>query len=131
MKTLTVLGLTVAAFGLFLSPFASIGITEDDTGLETFYGAFIDDLISRCESKEAMCYSKCQSIRSSVSLYILKASFYRYHKQELIREMIEKQLGTNTHKIYYYLNTRFFDTLRDATTCVSSRYQLRSQNQSR
>ena len=127
MKTSTVVGLTVAVFGLFLSTFASLGITRDTTGLETFYGAYIDDLISRCESKKAMCYSKCESIRMSISLYVLKASFYKYHREELIREMINKQMGTNTHKVYYYLNTRFFDTFRDATKCMSSTYQLQSQ----
>ena len=131
MKTLTVLSLTVAASVLVLSTFSTIGITEDTGGLETFYGTFIDDLISRCDLKKAMCDSKCESIRNSVSLYILKASFYKYYKEELIREMIDKQMGTNPHRIYYYLNVRFFDIFREATKCVSSGSQLQSQNLSR
>jgi len=115
---------------LFVYGFVRSAQANDTGELKTLYSTFIDDLISRCESKKAMCNSKCESIRRSVSLYILKASFYKYRKEELVEELIKEQIGIKSHKIYYYLNGRFFGIFRDAMKCVGSRSQLQRENQS-
>jgi hypothetical protein len=102
----------------------AVGGNNTTTKLEILYVDYIEELISKCESKAARYDSKCQNIRRASSLYSLKAAFYRSHKVALVNDMIEEDVGTKAHRIHYYLNKRFFDTLREALKSVDTQNLL-------
>ncbi len=78
----------------------------------SFYGAFIDDCILKCESKVSLRHSKLIHIRQEVAKHCLKADFLKRHKGKLVEELIAKDIGTKHYKIHYYLNNRFYSELR-------------------
>ena len=80
--------------------------------LATFYGAFIDACILRCESKGSMRDSKLKHIRQAAARHCLKADFLKRHKAQLIEELIAKDIGTKHYKIDHYLNHRFLNELK-------------------
>ncbi len=80
--------------------------------LATFYGAFIDECISRCESKGSMRDSKLGNIRQEAAKHNLKADFLKRHKAKLVEELVAMDIGTKNYKIHYYLNNRFYSELR-------------------
>ena len=83
-----------------------------NTKLYTFYGAFIDECILKCESKNSMRDSKLKHIQQAAAKHCLKAGFLKRHKAQLIEEMITNTIGTKHYKINYYLNNRFYSELR-------------------
>lgn len=102
-----------------IAVFFTIGYTaiEDSgqTDLKTYYDAFIDELISRCEYKEATMFdSKLKNIRQAAAMACLKAAFLRTHKKILIEKLIAEGVGTKPHKIEHYINKEFFAVLRTA-----------------
>jgi len=84
------------------------------TELESLYRNYIDGHISRCESKSARINSKSEHIRNEAALHTLMGAFFRDHKDELVKEMIAKDIGTKKHQVDYYLNSRFFSIMRKA-----------------
>ena len=76
--------------------------------LEAVYGGYIDEFISRCDSKSARTNAICQNIRKEASLAQLKAKYYRKHKEQLVQDMINNDVGVKRHKIRYYLISEFF-----------------------
>jgi hypothetical protein len=75
----------------------------------TLYKAYIDELILKCDSKAARYNSRCQNIRRDAELYRLKAEFYRTNKVQLIKDMVQEDVGIKPYQMHYYLNHRFFD----------------------
>ena len=58
----------------------------DPVTLKTHYQAFIDQFISRCVHKEtAMADSRLKRIRRAAVLNCLKASYFKSHKEILIK----------------------------------------------
>lgn len=88
-------------------------VSAQDDSLETFYGCFIDQVAARYEHcSEFLQNSQSEEVAQHSAKACLKAAFYRNYRDLLIREMIQEDIGTNPHKIRYYLNKRFFDVVR-------------------
>lgn len=113
MKRSFVIFLAVCFATLLLPLEATTEMTTAATQ-EQAYNAYIDNLIYKCESKAARTDSKCQNIRQATALYRLKAAYYRVNKAELVKEMLERGIGVKPHRIHYYLNKSFYDTLKQA-----------------
>lgn len=106
---------------IVIAVFFTIGYTANENfgqvTLKTHYDTFIDELISRCEYKEAAMFdSKLNNIRRAASLACLKAAYLKTHKEILIGKLMAEEVGIKTHKIQYYLNKEFFAVLRTATS---------------
>lgn len=82
--------------------------------LKSLYGNYIDGHISRCESKAARINSKSEHIRNEAAVHSLMGAFFRDHRDELVKEMIAKDIGTKKHQVDYYLNSTFFGLMRKA-----------------
>jgi len=80
--------------------------------LESVYRGYIDEFISRCDSKSARSNATCQNIRREANLAQLKAKYYRKHKEKLVQDMINNDVGVKRHKIRYYLISEFFASYR-------------------
>jgi hypothetical protein len=74
------------------------------------YSAYIDEMITRCETKEWI--SDSSAIQAESALYILKGSFLKANKSDLVQDMIVEGVGIEPYQMDYYLNGRFFELLR-------------------
>jgi len=114
--------LTLSAFAFIMLLWPSQGLCQSPTttGKERIFGSYLDQFISKCEYKTEMRNSKCINIRRNAALSCLKAHFLEFHREDLIRSMIAENIGTKPHQMHYYLNRKFFDTLRKAIKAVPS-----------
>ncbi len=90
----------------------TVSQTTTTAKLETYYEAYIDACILKCESKGSMRDSRMKHIRQEAAKHSLKADFLKRHKAELIEELVGKDIGTKHYKINYYLNNRFYNELK-------------------
>ena len=105
--------LMIILLTVLLSSFASSQVSAA-TNLNSFYGAYIDKCILKCDSKASMRDSNLKHIQQASARYCLKAAFLLRHKVKLIEELIANNIGTKPYKIDYYLNSRFFKELKMA-----------------
>jgi len=90
--------------------------------LKAFYEASIDERISKCESKTALLNSKFGNVRRAAEMALLKAAFLNDHREILVQDMLSINLGIKHYKIDYYLNQRFFATIRSNKALVVKDY---------
>jgi hypothetical protein len=108
---------TIIPMVILLVLFGAHSVMSLDTKtaeLESLYENYIDGHISRCESKAARINSKSEHIRNEAAVHTLMGAFFRDHRDELVKEMIAKDIGTKKHQVDYYLNSKFFGLLRKA-----------------
>ncbi len=117
-KVFTILVTIIFVCLLSASPIIS-QMTTGSTN-KALYGAYIDKFILRCESKAAKSNSRSKTIRLESALYRLKASFFSCNKTELIREMTAANVGVKPHQMHYYLNKKFFNTLKLASKALAN-----------
>lgn len=111
-KTFAIL-LVIALIPLLATP-SMTNESATPAELERSYNAYVDDFISKCESKKELRESGSEGVSREAALYCLKACFLKVHKKELISSMIAEHIGTDPDKIHYHLNRAFFDVLREA-----------------
>jgi hypothetical protein len=112
MRVPKIIILLMITFLALLWVSTTVSQTTTTPKLETFYGAFIDECILKCESKGSMRGSRLKHIRQEAAKHYLKADFLKRHKAELIEELVSKDIGTKHYKINYYLNSRFYNELK-------------------
>ena len=90
--------------------------------LKAFYEASIDKRISKCESKTALLNSKFGNVRSAAETALLKVAFLNNYREILVQDMLSSNIGIKSYKIDYYLNQRFFATIRSEKELVVKDY---------
>jgi len=113
MKKIFVIFSIVILLTLF-GAHSAMSLDTKTTDSVSLYGNYIDRHISRCESKAARINSKSDHIRHEAAVHTLMGAFFRDQRDELIKEMIAKDIGTKKHQVDYYLNSKFFGLLRKA-----------------
>jgi len=103
----------------FLWVFSALSKTTTTASINTatkeaLYGAYIDELVLKCNPKIARCNSGSKALRQQSALYFLKAAFCNYHKTELVNEMMKTGVGVKKYQMHYFLNKKFFCALRTA-----------------
>ena len=119
MKT-KVMVILVSAMVLMSLQNASVAVADEDVNLTAHYSAIIDELVMKCKYKTAMRHSKSNVIRDAAMLSCLKTTFYKKNKENLIRGMIEKNIGIKRYKVCYYLNTQFYNIVRPSKVTISN-----------
>jgi hypothetical protein len=109
----------VIAFLSLFGAHSAMSVETKSAELAGLYGSYIDKHISRCDSKAARKNAKSEQIRQEAALHCLMGHFYRDHRTALINDMIAEGIGTKKHQVDYYLNGRFFQTLREASKTLS------------
>ena len=94
----------VAIFGMLLV--ASLA-HADMSQLELYYNDCITEKIVNCEGIASMKNHKNSCMVRLVEMRSAQAKFYRKHRKELVREMVENDLGKEKHKIDHFLITKF------------------------
>ena len=68
----------------------------------------IDNCIKKCKSKAAMSDSRSKNIRKAAAVASIKMKYLSTHRENLIQQMIAKEMQIKSYKIQYFLNTQFY-----------------------
>lgn len=97
ITTLAIVGLLMAA------SFAH----ADSSQLELYYNDCISKKIFNCERiASANNHTNPRMVRL-VEMRSAQAQFYKEHREELVREMVKGNIGTEPHKIDHFLIIKF------------------------
>jgi len=94
--------ITIVAIVVGLLVTASLA-HADMNELEMYYHDCITEKIINCERIASM-NNHTNSCRSA------QAKFYRKHRKELVKEMVESDLGKEPYKVDYFLISKFQDS---------------------
>ncbi len=100
--------------GLMITIVAIVGLllvaslTHADMGeLEMYYHDHITGKIINCERIASMKNHTSSCMVQLIEMRSAQANFYRKHRKELVKEMVESDLGKEPHKIDYFLISKF------------------------
>ena len=94
----------VAIVGLLLAA----GLVHADMGhLELYYNDYLTNKIVNCERVASMKNHKSSCMVQLLEMRSAQAKFYKKHREELVKEMVESNLGKKPHKIDHFLITKF------------------------
>lgn len=88
----------------------------DSNQLTTFYQDYITKKIANCERIASIDKHESSYMANLVKMRDLQAKFYKQYRQELVREMVAIDLGTEPHKIDHFLIIRFHAKVDDTIT---------------
>jgi hypothetical protein len=94
----------VAIAGLLLS--ASLA-RADMSQLEMYYNDYITKKIVNCKRIASMNNVESPCVVRLIEMRSAQAKFYRKHREEQVKEMVESNLGKKPHKIDHFLVTKF------------------------
>ena len=94
----------------FLAIFVAISFSSADTTRgEQYYNDCITKKIAQCEVVSSMASWTPASVKRCAEIRRLQADFYRTHRDELIAEMVRRNIAPEPYKVDYFLTTSFFD----------------------
>jgi hypothetical protein len=97
----------------FFIPYPAISQSAGTDRLESLYGAYIDEYISKNKSKADMLRdTKSENLRKQALLYCLKADFLKNNKNRLTDTLITYKVGVKPYQIQSFLNKNFFNKMR-------------------
>ena len=102
MKRLMITLMAIA--GLLLT--ASLA-HADMSQLEMYYNDYITKKIVNCERIASMENHTNSCMVRLVEMRSAQAKFYREHREELVKEMVESNFGKKPHKIDHFLIGKF------------------------
>ena len=82
-------------------------VLADISELELYYNNCITKKIVNCERIASAKNHNNPSMVRLVTMRSAQAKFYRKHREELVKEMVARNIGTKQHKIDYFLTTKF------------------------
>ncbi len=94
----------VVMVGLLLA--ASV-FHADMAQLEAYYNEYITNKIVNCQRIASMENHNNPCFNRLIKMRCCQAKFYRKHREELVKEMIARNIGKKPHKIDYFLVTKF------------------------
>ena len=95
---------TVAIVGLLM---VASPANANSSRLELYYNDCITKKIVNCERIASMKNHKNSSMTSLVEMRSAQAKFYRKHREELVQEMVARNIGREPHKIDHFLIIKF------------------------
>ena len=84
---------------------------SDMSQLELYYNDCITEKIVNCERIASMKNHKNSCMVQLVEMRSAQAKFYREHREELVKKMVVRKIGTESHKIDHFLITKFKESL--------------------
>ena len=96
--------LVIILSGMLLA--ASIA-NADNSQLELYYNDCITKKIANCERIASAKNHKSPCMVRLVVMRSAQAKFYKKHREEIVKEMVARNIGKEPHKIDYFLITKF------------------------
>ncbi|MFZ0131559.1 MAG: hypothetical protein WAK95_03380 [Desulfobacterales bacterium] len=88
--------------------FGEMNVAKDPAA---FYANCIDKKITCCDRKGDLWDSRSQNLRGCSRMAILKAIYLSANKDRLVRELEANGTALNRHRVDYYLNKQFQESL--------------------
>ena len=76
---------------------------------ESYYNQYVDKKIAKLEQQGKMVDSWSACVRGCAAIKILKANFFRTHREELVREMVALKVEMKPYKVDYFLIKAFYN----------------------
>ena len=76
------------------------------------YEHLLDQYIARCDSKIEMKSSSLDNIRKAAAVAMLKGTFAKTYRKELISGMVQEEVDPKSYKVQVYLNDQFYSLVR-------------------
>jgi hypothetical protein len=108
MKFRAVIGCVVITLVVLVWISPAVCQTDDRTKMRTLYAKMIDNCIKKCKSKAAWSDSRSENIRKAAALASIKMKYLSTYRDNLIQQMIAKEIQLKSYKIQYFLNTQFY-----------------------
>jgi len=77
------------------------------------YEDLLNQYIARCDAKIEMKNSNLSNIRRDAAIAVIKGTFAKTHREELLIDMIQKEVDPKSYKVQVYLNDQFYSLVRD------------------
>jgi hypothetical protein len=98
---------------ILFGPYSAFSWSDGIDNLETKYGIYVDEYISKSQSKADMLRdTKSENLRKQATLYCLKADFLKNNKTRLTENLITYKVGLKPYKIKWFLDRNFFNTVK-------------------
>jgi len=101
--------ITIVAIVVGLLVTASLA-HADMNELEMYYHDCITEKIINCERIASMNNHTNSCMVQLIEMRSAQAKFYRKHRKELVKEMVESDLGKEPYKVDYFLISKFQDS---------------------
>ena len=112
MRTyLVTLGFFIS-LSIFLMPLTADCQLKTRGDVESIFISAVNEAIQICKNKSTLRKSKSANLRRAAALASMKAAFLLDYKEELVKEMINREIGTKPYQMQHYLNKRFFGIIR-------------------
>ena len=82
----------------------------DMSQLEMYYNDQITKKIVNCKRIASMENHTNSCMVQLIEMRSAQAEFYKKHREELVKEMVDSNLGKKPHKIDHFLITKFQDS---------------------
>jgi hypothetical protein len=101
--------ITIVAIVVGLLVTASLA-HADMSETEMYYHDRITEKIVNCERIASMKNHTNSCMVQLIEMRSPQAKFYRKHRKELVKEMVESDLGKEPHKVDHFLITKFMES---------------------
>jgi len=108
MKIRAIIGCVVFAMVMLVWISPAVSQLDNRAKMIPLYAQMIDNCVQKCESKAAMSDSKSKNIRRAAALALIKMKYLSTYRENLIQQMIAKEIQLKSYKIQYFLNTQFY-----------------------
>ena len=108
MKAITLIIAALLMVFTLIGAFPLKGFSGEAEQLKKHYNDYISQSIAKNQSKASLQNSRSVKLRICGVLCEQKVVFLTNHRETLVDEMIENQIGTKAYKIDHYLNRRFY-----------------------
>ena len=82
------------------------------------YEYLLDKYIARCDAKNEMRDSGLDNIRRAAAVAMLKGTFAKTYRKELVSGMVEDEIDPKSYKVDVYLNDQFYSLVRAQSTSL-------------
>jgi hypothetical protein len=103
--------ISTTIIAVFLAAFVVTSLSyADTTTSKSYYNDSISNKIAQCEQFVERAKGTPVSIERDAKIRRLQAEFYKTHREELVREMVRRNIALKPYRVDYFLTTAFFDT---------------------
>jgi hypothetical protein len=107
MKTKETILITALAIAAAIYALPALADDSNQAEVMAKLEALVDEYINSCDAKSEMLSSRSENIRNSARRSCMKASYCRNNKEELIRDMLDRNIDPKPYKVRLFLSERF------------------------
>lgn len=112
--------ISVISILILYGPYSAFSQSDGIDNLETKYGIYIDEYISKLESKtDILRNTKSEKLRKQALLDCMRLNFLKTNKEDLTKTLSAYSVGQNPYVIQKFLDRNFFNAVKRARKKVA------------